>query len=762
LRLQPNNGNIASTHNEDGIIFGFAEPPGCSARACKKIIEGFIGMKQLLQNLRDGKTIVADVPCPDARPGTALIRTAASLVSAGTERMVVEFAEKNLLGKARSRPDLVRQVFDKARREGILPTIDAAFNRLDQPMALGYSSAGTVIAVGSGLEGIRIGDRVACAGGNYAVHAEYAVVPRNLLVRLPEQVEFDSAAFTTLGAIALHGFRLAQPQLGERVAIVGMGLLGLLSAGIARAAGCTVFGVDLDPQRIALAQSMGYETVSRAQAEESGKSFTSGQGFDVVLICADARSNDPIELAGQLARDRGRVIAVGAVGLLIPRKIYFEKEIHFQISRSYGPGRYDPAYEEGGQDYPIGFVRWTEGRNLEAFVELLGSGKIDVNPLISHRFPIEEAPRAYDLITGKRKESFLGVLLTYPSDAVEERRTTQVQIPDSKQSPAALDNLSLGVLGAGNYATAVFLPTVNKVGTVHKAVVTSASGLSARHAAAKFGFKIASSSEEEFLSSPEINLVAVLTRHNQHARQVLAALRAGKHVYCEKPLAILAEELNEIVEALERETLPLLMVGFNRRFAPFTRKLQDFLAQTSEPFAAHYRINAGAIPLNHWVHDPGQGGGRIIGEGCHFIDYLTFLAGTSPVSVSAQALPDNGRYRQDNVVITLSFPNGSLGTITYMANGDKSFPKERVEVFCGGRVAVLDDFRRLEMIYNGRRQVLQARLGQDKGHRGSWAAFLEAVRKGGPAPIPYSQLIGVTRTTFAAVESLAENRTVLV
>jgi predicted dehydrogenase/threonine dehydrogenase-like Zn-dependent dehydrogenase len=723
-------------------------------------------MKQLLQNLRAGQTLVAEVPCPSPRPGTALVRTGASLVSAGTERMLVEFAEKSLLGKARSRPDLVRQVLDKARREGILPTIEAAFNRLDQPMPLGYSSAGTIVGLGRGMDGFQVGDRVACAGGNYAVHAEFAVVPRYLLARLPENVEFEQAAFTTLGAIALHGFRLAQPQLGERIAIIGMGLLGLLAAGISRAAGCHVFGVELNPQRVDLARGLGYETALPDQAEEAGRSFTRGQGFDVVLICADASSNDPIELAGILSRDRGRVIAIGAVGLSIPRKIYYEKELFFQVSRSYGPGRYDPGYEERGQDYPPGYVRWTEGRNLEAFVDLLAGGRLDVTPFITHRFPIDDATQAYELITGKRREPFLGVLITYPQTGWESEEAgrpagSRILLPGKPSAKRQVrGDLCLGVLGAGNYATAVFLPTIGKAGGVKKVVVASASGLSARHAAGKFGFESASSSEAEILESPEVNLVAILTRHNQHARQALAALRAGKHVYCEKPLAIRPEELEEIAGALASESLPLLMVGFNRRFAPFTRRLHEFIGATSEPFMAHYRVNAGAIPLNHWVHDPAQGGGRLIGEGCHFIDFLTYLAGVPPVSVSAQALPDNGSYRQDNVLLTLDFPDGSVGSITYLANGDKSFPKERVEVFSAGRVAVLDDFRRLELVNQGHRQILQSRLGQDKGHRGAWEAFLAAVRKGGPPPIPYDQITGVTRATFAAVSAIAEGQPV--
>ncbi len=711
-------------------------------------------MKQLLQNLRDGRTTVVEVPRPSAARGAALVRTAASLVSAGTERTLVSFAEKNLVGKARSRPDLVRQMVDKARREGLAATIEAAFNRLDQPMPLGYSSAGTIVEVGPGLEGFKVGDRVACAGGNHAVHAEYEVVPKILMAKLPDNVDFESAAFTTLGAVALHGFRLAAPQLGENIAVIGLGLLGLLAVGIARAAGCRVFGVDLSPQRVKLAEQMGATAVTRAGAETAGQAFTGGKGFDAVLICADAHSNDPIQLAGALCRDRGRVIAVGAVGLNIPRKIYYEKEIFFQVSRSYGPGRYDLEYEEKGQDYPAGFVRWTEGRNLAAFVELLASGQLDVRPLITHRFPIEEAPQAYEIITGKRREPFLGVLLTYPQ--AESLAPTRVDLPAAGGAAAPVGDLSVGVLGAGNYASAVFLPAVKKAGGTRLAGIASASGLTAQHAASRFGFAYASSSEREVIEDPQTNIIVILTRHQHHARQALAALALDKHVFCEKPLAIHPDELEEIEAATaQKGARPLLMVGFNRRFAPLAVKLKEFLTPRSEPLAAHYRVNAGYLPLSHWLHDPEQGGGRIIGEGCHFIDFLTFLAGGPPVSVSARALPDAGRYRQDNAVLDFTFPDGSIGTVSYLANGDKSFPKERVEVFCGGAVGVLDDFRSLELVKDGRRSTARLALRQDKGHQAGWSAFLEAIRTGSPAPIPYADLFGVTRAAFAAVRALS-------
>lgn len=708
-------------------------------------------MKQLLQNMRDGKTVVAEVPVPTPKAGMVLIQTGASLVSAGTERMLVEFAEKSLVGKAASRPDLLRQVMDKARREGVLTTIEAAFNRLDQPMALGYSSAGTIVAVGKGVEGYKPGDRVACAGGGYAVHAEYAVVPRNLLARLPEQVDFESAAFTTLGAIALHGFRLAQPQVGERVAIIGLGLLGLLSVGIAQAAGCKVFGIDINPARIDLAKQYGAEAVLSGDAIEAGAAFSEGKGFDIVLICADTRSDNPVEVAAALCRDRGTVVAVGAVGMKLPRKPYYEKEINFRISRSYGPGRYDPAYEEGGQDYPAGYVRWTEGRNLQAVVDLMAEGKLNVKPIISHRFDLEKAEEAYALITGKMKEPFLGVVLTYPhsAEAAIERK-----VQNTNKVFAANVSAGLGVLGAGNYAMAVLLPVIKKAGGMARIGVASASGLSARHAMQRFEFAYATSQEDDIIQDEKINTLAILTRHQHHARQVQAGLQAGKNVFCEKPLAIREEELEEIETLLNEPATPLLMVGFNRRFAPFAQKMAEFFKGRSEPMMIDYRVNAGYLPSTHWTHDAQQGGGRIIGEGCHFVDFLTFLTGSLPVRVKTSGLPDGGRYHEDNVVMTFKFEDGSIGSVTYVANGDKSFPKEQITVFCGGRVAALDDFRALELVKDGKRQVLKSALRQDKGHFNGWAAFVKAVTEGGKPPISYRELIGVTRATFKAVESL--------
>ena len=712
-------------------------------------------MKQLLQNMKTGKSSVENVPVPVPRPGQALVKVGASLVSAGTERMVVEFAEKSLLGKARSRPDLVRQVIDRARREGWVNTAQAAFNRLDQPMALGYSSAGTIVALGEALEGVQVGQRVACAGGGYAVHAEYNVVPRHLLTPLPDNVDFESGAFTTLGAIALHGYRLAEPQIGESIAVIGMGLLGLLAAQIVVAAGCNVLGIDVDPARITLAASLGLRVVSREEAEEASLAFTAHRGFDAILICADTPSNDPVELAGAIARDRARVVATGAVGLTLPRKVYYEKEISFINSRSYGPGRYDLNYEEQSNDYPLGYVRWTEGRNFEAVLDLMARRQLQVKPLITHRFPIEQAARAYEVITAKNEEPFLGVVLTYPdSEGKVESRT--IHFPLSQPSKAG--SVKLGVVGAGLFANSVLLPAIKKIDGIELIGIASSAGLHAQHAGKKFGFQYATSEMDEILNDPNVNTVAILTRHDTHADLVIKALQAGKHVFVEKPLAIRADQLKKVEEQLLNPTECLLLVGFNRRFSPLAKHLQSLVSHLNEPKYIHYRVNAGPMPLNHWTQNPEIGGGRIIGEACHFVDFVTFLVGASPVAVTAHALPDNGRYREDNVSMTFNFPDGSIGIVDYLANGDKSFPKERIEVFCGGQICVLDDFVSLQTVNGGKKRVVRGM--QDKGWVEEWKVFAEAIREGGEPPIPYQQLIGVTKATFAALESIRKKTTI--
>jgi len=707
-------------------------------------------MKQLVQDVRSGKTSVVEVPIPRPSAGTVLVRTAASAVSTGTERSLVEFAGMSLAGKARSRPDLVRQTIDKARRDGLLSTLEAVQHRLDQPMPLGYSSSGTVVEVGPGVDNLRAGDRVVCAGGGYAVHGEYAMIPKNLVAPLPAGVDFESGAFATLGAVALHGFRLAEPQVGERVAVIGLGLLGLLAAQVARAAGCGVLGIDIDAARVARAASLGLEAVPREGAEAAAGSISGGRGFDIVLICAHASKNDPVELAGAIARDRGRLVSIGVVGLELPRKTYFEKELRFVVSRSYGPGRYDPSYEENGHDYPLGYVRWTEGRNLAAFVELVAQGRVDVRSLITHRVPIERGADAYLLITAAHPEPFLGVVLTYPETPTPLERRAVATAP---QAPAPSAVVRLGVLGAGSFATGVLFPALARLKGIERVGLVSANGYKSAHVARRYGFRTAGTDEAELLHDNQINTIAVLTRHHLHAQQTAAALRAGKHVFCEKPLALSRADLQDVHQALQGSGR-LLTVGFNRRFAPMSARLRRFLAQAREPLMIHYRVNAGLLPAGHWHYDPQQGGGRILSEVCHFIDYLTFLTGALPMRVLTRALPGGERYREENVLVTVELADGSIGEIAYLANGDRAMSKERIEVFGGGRCAILDDFRRLDLLADGRRSTMRSRLRQDKGHSAAWQAFIAAIQSGGPAPIPYDDLFTVSLATLAAQESL--------
>lgn len=714
-------------------------------------------MKQVVQDARSGEIRVLDVPVPAVGPGLALVRTRASLVSPGTERAAGEFAAKSLLGKARQRPDLVRQVLNKARLEGPLSALSAVQNRLSEPLAPGYASAGTVVQVGVGLASFQVGDRVACAGGGYAVHAEFALIPENLMARLPDQVDFGAGAFATLGAIAMHGFRLADVQLGARVAVVGLGLLGQLALGVAAASGCEVFGVDVDDGRVALARSRGFHAVLRAEAADAGITSTHGAGFDAVLICAATHDDDPVILAGDLARDRARIVAIGDVGLNIPRRVYYQKELNLIIARSYGPGRYDPSYEEAGHDYPIGYVRWTEGRNLASFLQLVAAGNMDVVSLITHRIPVAQAMDAYELIR-ERREPSLGVLLTYPpgdDEAAGRSTTVDLRSREVRRESA----VRLGVLGAGHFATAIVFPNLGKIEGLDKVGLATSTGLSAAEAGRRYGFGYATTDEKEILADPDINTVAVLTRHHLHARQVTAGLQAGKHVFCEKPPALNRRELDGIVDALDGSEC-LFTVGYNRRFAPLAVALKDHFEPVGEPLMVHYRVNAGMVPKEHWVQDPAQGGGRLIGEGCHFIDFMTFLTDSLPLSVTASGVPASGRYQQDNLQIQIAFENGSIGSLLYVASGDRSMAKERVEVFAGGRSAVLDDFRQLTVYAAGRSQTQRARLRQDKGHLAIWVSFVSSITNSAAPPIPYDQIVATSMATFAALESLSTGRPV--
>jgi len=706
-------------------------------------------MKQVLQ-YPGGETRIADVPAPGVAPGTLLVGIEASLVSVGTERMIVDFARKGLLAKARARPDLVRQVVRKVRTEGLLTTMDAVNRRLEQPMPLGYSAAGRVLAVGDQVAGVREGDRVACAG---AGHAEVVRVPVNLTAAVPGGVSSEAAAFTTVGAIALHGFRCAECQLSERVVVVGLGLIGLLSVQICRAAGIRVTGIDPDPSRRALAEQLGADLTAPpdlAEATEAVLAWTGGLGADCVLVCASTSSSDPVELAAEIARDRARVVVVGAVGMELPRRPFYMKELDLRVSRSYGPGRYDPSYEDAGVDYPIGYVRWTQARNLASFLELVDSGAVRVDPLITHRIAIADAESAYSMIT-EGKESALGVVLTYPDAAAPSPRT----VPVSAKREATTGSVGLGLMGAGMFATGVLLPAVQAAGGFKPVGVCTSSGLSARHAAERFGFAYATTEAAQVFDDESISLIAIATRHGAHASQTVRALEAGKDVFVEKPLCLNREELSQILRAQAAAGGdPRIMVGFNRRFAPLAESLKAFVDEGGEPALIHYRVNAGPLPPDHWLHDPEAGGGRILGEGCHFIDFACFLGGALPTRVWASGVPDGTRYREDNLHITVEMENGSRAVITYTAAGDRALGKERCEVFCGGGMGILDDFRTLELARGGKVRKQKSRLRQDKGHGAEWARLAESLRSGGASPIALVDLVGSTLATIAAQEAL--------
>ena len=708
-------------------------------------------MKQILQNASNGQIELRDVPAPRATKGCVLVSVARSLVSAGTERASSEFASKNLIQKAQARPDLVRDVVSKIRRDGLWSAVSAVRSRLDQPSALGYSCAGTVVEVGEGVSDIRVGDRVACGGAGFAVHAEFACVPRMLVAVIASSaVDFESAAFTTVGAVAMHGVRTAEVSLGEVVAVIGLGLLGQLAVQILRAAGCAVVGLDLVQERAALAVRMGATAATTSEEEFRDLCFrhSNGYGADSILIAAETPSSAPVNLAAQVARDRAIVVAVGAVGMELERRRYYEKELDLRVSRSYGPGRYDARFEQKGIDYPIGHVRWTETRNMEAFLQLLANEKLDVKPLITHRYSIENAASAYELIAGRTRQPYLGVVLEYPTDLRSESR--RFELVRGRAHSSSPGRVQVALLGAGQFARGVLIPAMRQSRT-ELVGICSANGISAQSAAKKFGFTFCTTDEEQILCDDSINTVAIATRHNLHAAQVIRALQHGKHVFCEKPLCLTEEELDSIQIAYAKATNCRLMVGFNRRFAPMIQQMRTFLMEGDGPFTMNYRVNAGPLPPDHWVNDPEQGGGRILGEMCHFVDMLSFMSASSPISVRAKGafLPGG-----QDLTATIEFANGSIGTITYVCNGDRAFSKERIEMFRGGAVAVLDDFRRLDLVRYGKTKTFHSRLRQDKGHKPEWRAFYDCITSGTPTPIAFEEIFASTLATIRIAESL--------
>jgi predicted dehydrogenase/threonine dehydrogenase-like Zn-dependent dehydrogenase len=725
-------------------------------------------MKQILQNLGSGETHLADIPSPKAKANHLLIQTTRSLVSAGTERMLVEFGKANLIDKARQQPEKVRMVLDKVKTDGLMPTFEAVRSKLDQPLPMGYCNMGVVMEVGAGVIGFSVGDRVASNGK----HAEVVCVPKNLCAKVPENVSDEAAAFTVLSAIALQGIRLVQPTLSEAVVVTGLGLIGLVAVQLLRAHGCRVLGIDMDPVKVELARQFGAETVDLSHGEDpvaTATRYSRGRGMDAVVITAASKSNEPMHQAALMCRKRGRIVLVGVVGLELSRADFYEKEISFQVSCSYGPGRYDPQYEEGGQDYPVGFVRWTEQRNFEAVLDMMAEGSLDVAPLISHRFDLSHAEEAYQLVaTGG---SSLGILLKYPGVAEnfhEALRSSTVRLTgDLPQAARPTDSVIVGFIGSGNYASQVLIPAFKRTPAVLK-TVASASGVSGVHAGKKYGFEDTTTDSELVLRDADVNTVVVATRHDSHALYVCQALRARKHVFVEKPLAITRQGLEEIEKTFHKVNAShsgpadagvgvgalLLMVGFNRRFAPQVQKIKALLTGVREPNSIVMTVNAGSIPAEHWTQNPVVGGGRIIGEACHFIDLLRFLAGAPIVSVQVAALGALGQgMRADKVSFTLCFADGSMGTVHYLSNGHKSFPKERLEVFCAGRILQLDNFRSLHGYgWPGFSKMNIWR--QDKGQAACAAAFVDAIHLGRPAPIPFEELVEVTRTSFDIVDAL--------
>ena len=710
-------------------------------------------MHQVVQHQKSGVVEVAELPAPALRPGWIVVRTVASLISAGTERSSVEKSKASLLERARKQPDDFRQAVDMAKKEGPLNAFKKIMNKLDSYRSLGYSAAGVVVE--SGCDEFAPGDRVACAGAGYAVHAEIISVPKNLAVRIPEGVSFEAASFTTLGAIALQGVRQADPRLGESVVVVGLGLLGQITVALLKANGCRVIGLDIDESQFALAKEFGADQTMRSDraGEDAVASFTRGIGADAVIITAATSSNEPMESAIRMARQKGRVVVVGAVGMDIPRSPFYQKELDITISCSYGPGRYDPSYEEEGNDYPPGFVRWTEGRNMEAILDLIAAGSLDVEKIITHRFDLPDAPKAYDLVTGETKEPFIGIVLNYPESEGDLKRSVQV----GGSTAVAPGRLRLGFIGAGSFAQGHLLPHLTKL-DIDRVIAVTATPANAKSAAEKFGFSHAGTDGMEAATSEETNGLFIATQHDTHGPYVAAGLAAGKQVFVEKPLAINEEELKAI-ELLGSEGKDRLMVGFNRRFsAPFVA-IGEQMKSVSEPLVVLYRVNAGHIPTSHWVQRPEQGG-RIIGEACHFVDTISSLTGSSPTRVYASAIGSQNREvrNADSVAITIDYADGSVGTVHYLANGAKGLAKEYCEVFGGGKSAIMTDFREVAFYSGGKRTA--KKYDGSKGHREEVIATIEAMRSGGPMPIAFTSLVETTRVTFAALESLATGKPV--
>lgn len=719
-------------------------------------------MKQITQNYKTGELKIEDVPSPLTKPGGAKIRTRYSLISAGTERATLEISRKNILGKAKARPDLVKKVMDTTRKIGIKNTFDLVMNKLNTSVPLGYSLSGVVLEIADDVTGFGKGDRVACAGAGYANHSEEVFVPGNLMAKIPDTVTDQEAAFTTVGSIALHGVRQAEVHIGDSVGVIGLGLVGQITVSLLKAQGCRVLGIDLNERSIALSKDMGADIAvlrNDALLEEKIERFTDGIGLDRIIITAGTDSNDPFMLSSQIMRDRGVLVVVGGIRMEIVKSVssqFYLKEIDIRFSRSYGPGRYDTQYEEKGNDYPPGYVRWTENRNMVCFLGLIESGKIDVKPLVTHTFPFLNATDAYKIIEGEKNEFYVGILLAYEGKKAPEPAKIFVT-----EHTAVQGRLSIGMIGAGNFAQANILPFLKGNSDVSLNGICTAKGMTAKSVAEKFGFKYCAGDPIEIIDDKNNKIVFITTRHDSHADYVIRALRKGKHVFVEKPLCVSLSQLEEIVKTvahLKDTGKPYgLMVGYNRRFAPSSLKLKSFFDGSNAPVTLIYRVNAGYMPPDNWYQDPAQGG-RFIGEGCHFVDFAQFITGSVPVSVHAFGIPEKEKTQSlvDNLTVSIQMNNGSLVVIIYNASGAANMPKERVEVLGMNSSAVLDDFKALTL-YRGGKKILK-RFSQDKGYHGEIESYLSYTKMGKGQLISFNSLVATSLTTFAVIESMKDKK----
>lgn len=701
-------------------------------------------MKQILQSFKTGKTELEELPAPKVRKGAVLIKTTRSLVSLGTERMLVEFGKANLISKARQQPDKVKMVLDKIKAEGLMPTLEAVFNKLEQPLPLGYCNVGKVVAVGDGVKDIKVGDRVASNGG----HAEVVSVPQNLVAKIPSNISDEEAAFTVIGSIGLQGIRLCNPTFGETIVVTGLGLIGLLTAQMLVANGCRVIGIELDEEKCRLAREAGVITVNPAKGEDPVKTaleLTNGVGVDGVIITASAKTDEIISQAAQMSRKRGRIILVGVIGLNISRAEFYQKELTFQVSCSYGPGRYDEDYEQKGIDYPLGFVRWTEKRNFEAILDAISTGKLNVQELITERVLLAEYDKIYGEIGSSKS---IASILVYDENREEEALKTTVELEKkSFQNKKAV----LGIIGAGNFTKMTMLPALKDSGAEFKWIASSG-GVNGTAMAKKFGFSHSTTDYQAILSDNDTDTVIITTRHNSHANFVIEALKAGKHVFVEKPLALNNEELEKVIEAYNGSTQGSLMVGFNRRFSPHIQGIKKHIGESPGLLNINATMNAGFIPSEVWVHDMNVGGGRIIGEACHYIDLCVYLAGSLVKEVCMNSMGDNPQQNTDNASILLKFENGTNACVNYFANGSKAYSKERVEVYSRERTYVMDNFRSTSGFSAKGFKNLKTKI--DKGHKAQFHQYINNIKTGDQSLIPFEQLVNVTKASFAAIESL--------